>query len=113
MNAARARLIKAPPGRVNNNDMVTLESTFRIPDGVVFQELDGEAVILSLDSGQYYGLDAVGTRLWTLLGEHGALAPAYQALLEEYDVAEETLRADVLRLVNELIAAQLLQPGLE
>jgi len=39
----------------------TLDAAFRIPDEVIFRELDGEAVVLNLDTGVYFGLDAVGT----------------------------------------------------
>ncbi len=47
----------------------TLDAAFRIPDEVIFRELDGEAVILNLDTGIYFGLDAVGTRIWRLIEE--------------------------------------------
>jgi len=43
-----------------------------IPDDVVFRDLAGEAVILNLASGIYFGLNEVGTRMWNLLAEHGS-----------------------------------------
>ena len=51
----------------------TLDAMFRIPDEVIFRELDGEAVILNLDTGIYFGLDAVGTRIWRLIEERKPL----------------------------------------
>ena len=41
---------------------VTLSSRLVIPDDVLFQELNREAVILDLASARYFGLDDVGTR---------------------------------------------------
>ena len=75
----------------------------RVSDEVVFRELDGEAVILNLESGIYFGLDEVGTRFWQLIEQDGRLALALEALESEYDVEGEVLRADVDRLVAALV----------
>jgi hypothetical protein len=81
--------------------------SFRISDGVVFRELEGEAVLLNLDSGMYFGLDRVGTRIWQLLQEQRPAETVVNILLEEYDVAPDVLRADVATLL-----AALLEKGL-
>lgn len=81
-----------------------ITSKVSIAPHVSFHDLDGEAVMLNLESGKYYGLDQVGTRMWNLIVEHDALAPVLQALLEEYDVTEERLQGDLLKLVNDLTA---------
>jgi hypothetical protein len=88
--------------------MIPFESKITVPESVLFRELDGEAVLLSLGSERYYGLDEVGTRMWLLLAEHGAIPPAYDALLAEYEVAEDQLRRDLLDLVEKLVAEELL-----
>lgn len=69
------------------------------------QELDGETVLLNLESERYFGLDDVGTRVWQHLGEHGRLSRVCEEMQKEYDVDEATLRGDVLQLVDELIEA--------
>ena len=89
--------------------MATLESRISVPEDVLFRDLSGEAVVLNLETGKYYGLDEVGTRMWALLAQHGQVEPAYRALLDEYDVTEEQLRQDVLSLVDELASHGLLQ----
>jgi hypothetical protein len=81
-----------------------ITSNVRIAPNVSFHDLDGEAVMLNLESGKYYGLDEVGTRMWNLMAAHGALSPVLQALLEEYDVSEERLQGDLLKLVDDLAA---------
>lgn len=81
---------------------VTLESRVRISDDAVFRELEGEAVIVHLDSGMYYGLDPVGTRLWQLIDAHGQLQPAFEAALGEFEVEPERLQRDLLQLVSDL-----------
>jgi Coenzyme PQQ synthesis protein D (PqqD) len=75
---------------------------YLVGSAVVFRELDGEAVLLNLDSGVYFGLDEVGTRVWALLVEHGTLERVCSQLMEEYDVEPAVLEQDVSRLVEEL-----------
>lgn len=75
---------------------------------VLCQVLDGETVLLNLESERYFGLDRVGTRLWELLLETDSVETAVQRMLGEFDVAEAVLRSDVERLLGELVAAGLL-----
>ena len=77
------------------------------PD-VLFQELDGEAVLLDLKSEQYFGLDEVGTRIWQLMEESGELDTVYQTLLTEYEVSAEQLQSDLISFVNNLSEAGLI-----
>lgn len=81
-------------------------STIVIPSTeVLVQELDGEVVLLNLDSERYFGLDEVGTRVWQHLLEYRGLERVCEEMRKEYDVDESKLRADVLQLVEELIEA--------
>ena len=82
--------------------MPTLTSRVRVNDDVLFQELQGEAVLLNLKSGVYFGLDPVGTRIWQLFGEHQVLAEIARTIVAEYDVAEDRCSADLLALVADL-----------
>ena len=73
-----------------------------INPSVIYRELSGEVVLLNLQSGVYYGLDSVGSRVWQLLMESRGIEEVCAILLDEYDVDPDTLRADVERLVGEL-----------
>jgi hypothetical protein len=81
---------------------LSLDDSVTIGPNVVFRELDGEAVLLNLDAGVYYGLDAVGTTMWHRLAQDGSLRRAAEAMLREFDVDRATVERDLLRLVNEL-----------
>ncbi len=72
------------------------------PDDVLVRVLDGEAVILNLESESYFGLDEVGTRMWTLMTESASIQEAYEQLLAEYDVEPAQLKADMEDLVRQL-----------
>ena len=88
-----------------------LEKAVVIPDEVIFRELDGEAVVLNLDTGIYFGLDEVGTRIWQLLVEHRTLGPVWQALTDEFDTTPERLQQDLLAFVEELRGKGLITVG--
>jgi hypothetical protein len=86
---------------------MTLNSCIKIQDDVLFQELQGEAVLLNLKTGVYLGLNPIGTRIWQLLQQDGSLSKTVDVLLEEYDVGRDQLTRDLLDLV-----AQMGQQGL-
>jgi hypothetical protein len=79
-----------------------LPKTVKISDEVLFQEIEGECVLLNLSNEQYFGLDEVGTRFWHLISADGKSENALKSLQKEYAVNEETLRNDLTLLINEL-----------
>src|SRR5438067_12724989 len=81
---------------------LSIASRVKISDDVLFQELQGEAVLLDLKTGVYFGLDKVGTRVWALLGEKESLSGVVNAMVSEFDVAEPACIEDVLTLVERL-----------
>lgn len=76
------------------------------PD-VLFQEINGEGIILDLTSSGYFGLDGVGVQLWQMLQMDSSVPAAFQALLEKYDVEPVQLEQDIARLIAELVDAGL------
>ena len=66
-------------------------------------DLAGEAVILSLASETYYGLNDVGALVWSLLQqEPRAVRDLRDALLAEFEVDPATCERDLLVLLNEM-----------
>lgn len=88
---------------------VSLASSVRIPDDVVFHDLQGEVVVLNLKTGVYFGLDPVGSRIWQLMREHGSLGNVRQALVDEYEVAEAPCTRDLLEFTARLWEAGLVE----
>jgi len=82
----------------------TLEDVITISPDVVFRDLDGEAVLLNLTIGIYFGLNEVGTRMWNLIHQYSALQKVVAIMQEEYEVTPEVLEKDLLHLVDQLCA---------
>lgn len=74
----------------------------QVPPDVLHRELGGESVLLDLRTESYFGLDAVGTRMWRALVETASLPDALARLEGVWDVEPARLRADLERLVDEL-----------
>ena len=80
-----------------------------ISSNQVSTEVDGEIVLLNLSDGLYYGLDAVGARIWGLIQEPKTLAQILTALLDEYEVNPVVCRQDTLALLEQLAARDLIE----
>ena len=89
------------PGRARR------DTAIRIRKDVVFRELEGEMVLLNLATGVYFGLDAVGTRIWALIDGRRSAADIVETLTGEYDVDGETCAADLAHLLETLRANEL------
>jgi hypothetical protein len=78
-------------------------------EGQVSCDLADEAAILDLNSGAYFGLNAVGARIWKLVQTPRAVNEVLQALLEEYDVEPECCERDLVALLQELVTYGLIE----
>jgi hypothetical protein len=65
-------------------------------------DLAGEAAILNLKNGVYYGLDRVGARIWNLLQQPTTLSQLRDTLQADYDVDGPTLESDIRDLLSKL-----------
>ena len=73
------------------------------PDSdVIVTELDGEAVLLNLDTKLYFSLNATGVAIWKLLDEGLTLGQIGERLFQEFDVTPEKAQQCVLDLVGQL-----------
>ncbi len=75
----------------------------------VSAEVDGEAVILGMERGEYYGLDPVGTRIWQLVQSPISVAQIQDALVAEYEVTADQCLADLQALLTQMRQEGLLE----
>ena len=81
-----------------------LNEKITFADTVFAQEVDGEMVLLDMNSENYFGLDAVGTDIWQAIqNNEGDLQNVLKDLLEQYDVEEEVLKRDLLAFAGKLL----------
>ncbi len=89
--------------------MISKETVVAAAPEQVSCDLAGEAAILDLKSGVYYGLDAVGARIWELIQQPKAVSEVHAALLEEYEVESERCLSDLLSILQSLSDNKLIE----
>ena len=82
--------------------MATPQPKIQPCPNVIFQDLDGETVLLHIKTEEYYGLDETSTRMWQLLAKYGDPEPVIAHMLEEFEVDEATVRRDLNHFIVEL-----------
>jgi len=90
---------------------MNLNSLVQASPAQVSCDLGGEAAILNLDTGAYYGLDPVGARIWSFLSTPHTVSELRDTILSEYDVDAARCEADLVALLDSLAAAGLVLVG--
>ena len=62
-----------------------------------------ETVLLHLESGTYFGLDPLGSRIWRSLSEDQNLRTLSLAIASEHEVKVEQVEADMREFLRELL----------
>jgi len=70
----------------------------RVAPDVMFRLVGDEGVLVNLNTERYLGLNAVGARMWTALGNSGSI-----------EVEPARLRADLDEFVDRLLGQQLIE----
>lgn len=80
-----------------------------LAEDVLIQDLAGESVLLNLNSEEYFGLDDVGTRMLSALGESESIQEACRLLTQEYEAQPEQIQQDLLELIDKLFKHDLVK----
>ena len=89
------------------NDSAIRATSYKASINHLYSEIGGEAVILDLNSGVYYGLNEVGVDIWKWLQEAQTKENILSLLLDEYEVTRQQAEADL-----ETVFTQFLETGL-
>ena len=86
-----------------------LTARVRLAEDVLMQKVGDDAILLNLNTENYFSLDEVGMRIIDTLQESDSVAQAVGKLVGIYEVDEGTLTKDAVRLVEECEQHGLLQ----
>lgn len=72
--------------------------------------IDDEEVILDMESGTYYGVNTVGSHIWTILqDEPTSVEAVIESVVAEFDVRQEDCEGDVMEFLNDVVANGLVE----
>jgi hypothetical protein len=77
---------------------------------VIHETIDGETVIVNLDSGNYYSIDAIGADIWDAVGKGIAVNHIIEDISSRYNGEQEEIDRAVRLFVNELLQDALISP---
>ena len=75
----------------------------------VSSDLADEVAILHLNAGTYYGLDAVGARIWSLIQKPITVGEIREVLISEYEVEPARCESDLIALLQRLADEELIE----
>jgi len=81
---------------------------YLIPDQVLTAQLEGEAVLLDLQTKSYYRLNATAARIWKGVEDRLEPSQIVNVLMDEFAVARTTAQAETERTLRDLQARGLL-----
>jgi len=87
---------------------IKLNSIIKRNPELVSSDVDGEKVMMSIESGEYFGLDPVGARIWELIENPIQVNILIEKLLDEFEVEKELCEADTLDFLKQLLEKNLI-----
>lgn len=75
----------------------------RHPD-LVHSDVDGHTMMLSIAAGKYFALNGLGSRIWALLEQPARVHAIVATLIGEFEVDDETCRAETCAFLETLAA---------
>ena len=87
--------------------------SFKRSSGCVSTVLDGETVILDIETGFYSGLNEVGTVVWDTMEQEAAFVDICGAVIDGFDVATKECEEDVLFFLQDLAHNKLIEVRVE
>jgi len=88
---------------------ISSDSVFQRNTDIVSSEFDGETVMMDTSFEKYFGMRAVGTRIWQLLESDQTLSSLCEVLTQEYEVEAEQCMQDILPFIEDLLKQEMIQ----
>jgi hypothetical protein len=84
-----------------------LDTPLTLSSDIADSAVGDETVILHFSDGTYYGLDEMGTRIWSLLREGRTPLDICAAIAATHDAPRDIIEGDVRRFLGELVARRI------
>ena len=92
-----------------NNLLISPDYTISRHEGQISSKLDGDVVLLSIEQGEYYQMDTIGSRIWDLIEKPMLFKDLCEQLTREFDVDMAQCQEDVSSFLGELTDKSLIK----
>jgi hypothetical protein len=97
---ASASVLRKNQGDMSNASAIDDATMLARPANLVASEIDGEMVILNIESGHFFQLNQIGSRIWEALEVPSTMGELCRAMHDRFEVDEQTCRRDVVEFVG-------------
>ena len=94
---------------ISGETSMDLSKSFKRNSRVTWRVLEGDCILLHLDSGVYYTLNSVGRFLWESLDGKRSLSDIHEAMLDRYEADAERVKSDLLEILEDLVREDLVK----
>jgi len=91
------------------SDQLTLNAIIRRSDALLSTSLGDDVVMMDIEQGAYYGLEAVAARIWALTEQPVSVGSLCERLVTEYQISPEQCQQEVLTFLGDLLARRIVQ----
>ncbi|MBN2275195.1 MAG: lasso peptide biosynthesis PqqD family chaperone [Bacteroidales bacterium] len=95
-------------GILSKKNEITPDTVLQRKPELLFNEIDGEVVMLSIENGEYYGMDKVGSRIWELLEQPIKMNELTNILICEFEVSNQQCVEESLEFLSKLYEKKLI-----
>lgn len=74
----------------------------KLPDAFGAAEVDGEIVLISASTGEFFAIKGSGVEIWRLLDDSGNVADIVSSLTRDFAISESMAQAEVGDFLGEL-----------
>lgn len=89
-------------------DTLNIHSTVQLEPTLLYSKIGDEIVLLTVESGKYFKVDAIGSRIWEIIKEPITIEALCSQLVEEYDTTMEQCQKDIMPFLEKLKTDQLI-----
>lgn len=79
-----------------------------INDKIIAREIQGEAILLNKENGDYFSMNAVGTEIFNCICNVMEIDAIVDLLLDKYDIEQDILKKDVASIVAEMVEKKII-----
>ena len=87
---------------------IDLNTVIQRDPSQLYSEIDGEVVMLNVKKESYFGLNKIGSKIWSEISDPCEISTLIDTLRQEYDVSAETCFNDIKPFIEEMVKANVI-----
>lgn len=92
-----------------SRNQINLDTVISRRDALLSNNLGNDVVMMDIEQGNYYGLEAVAARIWELTEQPVSVNSLCVNLMAEYDISPEKCREEVVEFLDDLLQHKIIQ----